>query len=92
MPVFDWFSPNVLHGLTLSTAAFSGVQFEPLNGAGLFSTVVKPRASLDTPSAHIQQYPPPPLAGFYYGVPWRAATGINVFCRTEVCLARHVAP
>ena len=41
-------------GLTLPTAAFGGVQFEPLNGAGLFSTVVKPRAYLDTLSAHIR--------------------------------------
>ncbi len=29
------------------------MRIEPLNGASLFSTVVKPRANLDTPSAHI---------------------------------------
>jgi len=34
--------------------------------------------------------PRPMVAGFYYGVPWRAATRINVFCRIEVCLARPV--
>ncbi|MFC2348996.1 MAG: hypothetical protein ACFNO7_08925, partial [Bacteroides sp.] len=31
-------------------------------------------------------------AGFYYGVPWRAATCTNVFCRGEARLARHVSP
>ena len=29
------------------------MRIEPLNGASLFSTVVKPRANRDTPSAHI---------------------------------------
>ncbi len=27
-------------------------------------------------------------AGFYYGVPWRAATRINVFCRDEACFVQ----
>ena len=26
--------------------------------------------------------------GFYYGVPWRAATRINVFCRDEACFVQ----
>ena len=91
-------SPNVSHWANATTATVRRGLFEPLNGAGLFSTVVKPRAYLDTPSAHI----PPNVshwandthrrytAGFYYGVPWRAATRINVFCRGEARLARHL--
>ena len=54
VPVFDWFRPTFHIGLTILTAAFGGVQFEPLNGASLFSTAVKPRAYLDTLSAHIR--------------------------------------
>ena len=35
------------------TTPNGGGRYELLNGAGLFSTVVKPRANLDTPSAYI---------------------------------------
>ena len=53
VPVFDWFSPNVLHWVE---------------------------------SAH-----PRHTVGFYSGVPWRAATRINVFCRGEARLAPTIA-
>ena len=52
-PFLIGFRPTFYIGLKIPTAAFGGVQFEPLNGASFFSTVVKPRAYLDTPSAHI---------------------------------------
>ena len=43
-PFLIGFRPTFYVGLTMLTTAFGGVQFEPLNGASLFSTVVKPRA------------------------------------------------
>ena len=52
--LIDAIRPTFHIGLTILTTAFGGVLFEPLNGASLFSTVVKPRANLDTPSAHFR--------------------------------------
>ena len=75
---------------------FGGVLFEPLNGASLFSTAVKPRANLDTLTAHIppnvshwaNAAPRRHTAGFYYGVTWRATTCNNVFFTGEARLAQ----
>ena len=64
---------------------------EPLNGASLFSTVVRPRAYLDTPSAHIRPT-------FHIGLKMpttairRGATRIAIISRCVVLGEARFAP
>ena len=46
------------------------------------------RACLPNVSHWANETHPRHGAGFYYGVPWRAATRINVFCRDEACFVQ----